>query len=354
MHTQKNIIEISFSTMLKAVVLGVACWAMWVLRDIVMILLLSIIVASAIEPVNYWFKRYRVPRVVGVVLIYASLMLMLFGIFYIILPPLFGDILNFLIALPSYVDKAFRPNSAVFDLFPDLPYKMQQSFHTIAVTLERSFESNFSFLTKGTITAGTSVFGGLFSIILLTVISFYLSVQERGIENFLRIVSPIEYEAYLLNLWERAQRKIGRWLQGQMILGALVGVIVFLMLSILDVKHALVLAFLAAMFEIIPVFGPIFAALPAIALASIQSPSLGLLVAGLYVLVQQVESHLIYPLVVRKTIGVPPLLVVLALVIGAELAGVFGILVSVPLAAIFVEFLNDLSARKLPHLHESE
>jgi predicted PurR-regulated permease PerM len=354
MPTQKHIIEISFATMLKAALLAIALWALWELRGIVMVLTLSIIVASAIEPINQWLTRYRIPRVIGVVMVYVALLLVLFGIFYIILPPLFGDILNFLISLPSYVDKAFRPNSAIFDLFPDLPYKMQQSFHTIAVTLERSFESNFSFLTKGTITAGSSVFGGVFSVMMLFVVSFYLSVQERGIENFLRIVSPIEYESYALNLWARAQRKIGRWLQGQMILGVLVGVIVFLMLSILDIKHALVLAFLAAIFEIIPVFGPILAALPAIALASIQSPSLGLLVAGLYVLVQQVESHLIYPLVVRKTIGVPPLLVVLALLIGAELGGIFGILVSVPIAAILVEFLNDLSEHKYPHSHESE
>ena len=353
MNPQKHIIEVSFGTMLKAALLVLMLWALWELRDIAMVLMLSIVVASAIEPMNHWFMRHRVPRVVGVILVYLLLFLVLIGTFYLILPPLFGDILNFLSSLPAYVDRAFRPNSAIFDLFPDLPFKMQQSLHAMAVNLERSFEGNFSFLTKGTLTIGSSVFGGVFSVILLLVISFYLSVQEHGIENFLRIVTPLEYESYILNLWGRAQRKIGRWLQGQMILGALVGVIVFLMLSILDIKHALALAFLSAIFEIIPIFGPIMAAIPAIALAAIQSPSLGLLVAGLYVLVQQIESHLIYPIVVRKTVGVPPLLVVLALVVGAQLGGIYGILLSVPLAAILVEFLNDLAARKYPRAHES-
>ncbi|MEK9175583.1 MAG: AI-2E family transporter, partial [Patescibacteria group bacterium] len=151
-----------------------------------------------------------------------------------------------------------------------------------------------------------------------------------------------------LDLWKRAQRKIGRWLQGQFLLGVLVGVMVFLMLMILNVPHASILALLAAVFEIIPIFGPIMAAIPAIAIASLQSTTLGLLVLGLFVIVQQIENHLIYPLVVRKTIGVPPLLVVLAVVVGAKLGGFFGILLSVPIAAVLVEFLNDISARKYP------
>ena len=217
-----------------------------------------------------------------------------------------------------------------------------------AILLEKSFESYVPIIGSGAIGAGSSLFGGAIMFILLIVISFYLSVQEHGIEKFLRIITPLEHETYILDLWKRAQRKIGRWLQGQFLLGVLVGVMVFLMLMILNVPHASILALLAAVFEIIPIFGPIMAAIPAIAIASLQSTTLGLLVLGLFVIVQQIENHLIYPLVVRKTIGVPPLLVVLAVVVGAKLGGFFGILLSVPIAAVLVEFLNDISARKYP------
>ena len=177
-------------------------------------------------------------------------------------------------------------------------------------------------------------------------ISFYLSVQEHGIENFLRIVTPLEHEAYILDLWQRSQRKLGRWFQGQILLGVLVGVMVFLGLTILNIKYAISLAILAAIFEIIPVFGPIMAAIPAVVIAFIQAPLSGLMVLGLFIIVQQFENHLIYPLVVRKTIGVPPLLVVISLVIGGTLGGFYGIILSVPTAAVLVEFLNDIASRK--------
>ncbi|MEK7084944.1 MAG: AI-2E family transporter, partial [Patescibacteria group bacterium] len=199
---------------------------------------------------------------------------------------------------------------------------------------------------SGFFRAASAIFGGALSFILIIVISFYLSVQEHGIENFLRVVTPKEYEGYVLDVWSRSRRKIGLWLQGQLLLGILVGVLVFMGLTILGVKYALLLGILSAMFEIIPVFGPIMAAIPAITVAALQSPSLGLWVLIFYVIVQQFENHLIYPLVVRKTVGVPPLMVVLSLLVGGTLAGFFGLLLAVPVAAALVEIANDIARKK--------
>src|SRR3990167_4515381 len=203
----------------------------------------------------------------------------------------------------------------LFVFLPDLPSNFKEIIRETALALEESIQSFLAAISTGVFSFGSALFGGAFSFVLLVVISFYLSVQEHGIENFLRIVTPLEHEAYILDLWQRSQRKIGRWLQGQILLGVLVGVIVFLGLTILGVKYAILLAILTATFEVIPVFGPVMAAIPAIAVAFVQKPILGLMVLGLYVIVQQFENHLIYPLVVRKTVGVPPLLVVLSLAI---------------------------------------
>lgn len=345
---QKQVIDVSFWAMFKVLLLVVLVWAAWTLRDVLAVLLLSIVIASAIEPANHWFARHRIPRVLGVIFIFLLAFSVFISIFYLVLPPLFNDIFGFLSQLPLYVKQTFSPHGIVFTYFPDLPLAFRRSMLDTALLLEKSFESYVPLIGGGAVGAGSSLFGGAVTLILLIVISFYLSVQEHGIENFLRIVTPLEHEAYILDLWKRAQRKIGRWLQGQLLLGVLVGVMVFLMLMILNVEHASILALLAAVFEIIPIFGPIMAAIPAVAIASLQSTALGLLVLGLFVLVQQIENHLIYPLVVRKTIGVPPLLVVLAIVAGAKLGGFFGILLSVPIAAVLVEFLNDISARKYP------
>ncbi|MBL7045777.1 MAG: AI-2E family transporter, partial [Parcubacteria group bacterium] len=151
------------------------------------------------------------------------------------------------------------------------------------------------------------------------------------------------------------QFKIGRWMQGQLILAAIIGVLVYLGLTILGVKHALLLALIAALFELIPVFGPILASIPAIIIGFVDGgATIGLLVVGLYLIIQQFENHLIYPLVVTKVVGVPPLLVILALLIGAQLAGFLGIILSVPVAAAIQEFVKDLQENRKRVLENGE
>jgi predicted PurR-regulated permease PerM len=137
------------------------------------------------------------------------------------------------------------------------------------------------------------------------------------------------------------------WLQGQVILGLIVGVLVYTALMIVGIPHALLLALLAAAFEIIPIFGPILAAIPA-GLIAFSSFGIGtaVLILGIYIMIQQVENHLLYPLVVRKIVGVSPIVVIIAVLIGAKLAGILGALVAVPISAAFVEYINDLEKDK--------
>ncbi|MEK7607825.1 MAG: AI-2E family transporter, partial [Patescibacteria group bacterium] len=155
-------------------------------------------------------------------------------------------------------------------------------------------------------------------------------------------------EDYVLDLWKRTQTKIGLWMQGQLILAIVVGLLVYLGLMILGVRNALLFAVLAALLETIPLFGPIIAAIPAVAAAYVDNgASAGFIVVGLYLIIQQFENHLIYPLVVKKIVGVPPILVIISLLIGFKLAGFLGILLSVPLSSMLVEFLDDVQKRKV-------
>jgi predicted PurR-regulated permease PerM len=197
----------------------------------------------------------------------------------------------------------------------------------------------------------STVFGGALSFVLIVVISFYLSVQEDGVRDFLKIITPVKSQKYVTDLWRRSQLKIGYWMQGQLLLAVLIGVLVYLGLVVLGVKHALLLAVMAAAFELIPVFGPILAAIPAIVVSSVDGGvTAGLLVTGLYLIIQQFENHLIYPVVVKKIVGISPIVVILALFIGAKLAGFLGALLSVPLSAALMEFVNDVQKDKMKEI----
>ena len=116
----------------------------------------------------------------------------------------------------------------------------------------------------------------------------------------------------------------------------------------MGVRSALLLALLAAIFEIIPIFGPILSAIPSTLIGLADGGlTLGLLIIGLYVIINQFENHLIYPLVVKKVVGIPPIIVILALIVGFQLAGVLGMLLSVPVSAVIVELLEDLQKTKI-------
>jgi predicted PurR-regulated permease PerM len=337
----KTVIEVTTGTMIRVMLVALLFVVIYLIRDVMAVLFFSVIIASAIEPAAHWCARYRIPRILGVLFIYLSTVMILASTFYILVPPLLDDLSDFATQFPTYI-KTNIPAQYIFAISPNFPDTAAGYLKSGINALRQPLEA----ATGGLLEIVSSVFGGVIFFVLTIVISFYLSVQEHGIENFLRVVTPKEYEPYVMDLWKRSRHKIGRWMQGQILLGILVGTMVFLGLTIMQVNHALTLAIFSAIFELIPMFGPVMAAIPAVLFAFIQKPMLGFMVLGFYVLVQQFENHLIYPLVVGQTVGVSPLVVVLSLIIGAKLAGFFGFVLAVPIAAIITELTNDFAKSK--------
>lgn len=325
------------------------------LRNILLVLLTAVVIASSVEPLTLWLKKFNLPRLIAVMSIYVLLSGVFVGIFYFFVPFLLSDTANFLRAVPELLEGVPAPITASRDSVlqgADIAETLSQGITSTAKP--SSLAAVFTDLSQilGSFAKGfwdnvAIVFGGLVQFILIIVLSFYLAVQEDGVAAFLRIVTPERHEHYVIGLWKRTQRKIGFWMQGQILLAVLVGILVYLGLTIVGVKNALFLAALAAIFETIPLFGPILSAIPGVAIAyGTGSLSFALLVAGIYIIIQQFENHLIYPLVVKKIIGVPPMTVILALIIGAQLGGFLGLLISVPLAATLTEYLEDVQKRK--------
>ncbi len=343
-----TIISITSGTIVKGFAILLGFWALWVLRDLVLVIITAVIIASSVEPAVKLLGKYRIHRIPAVLGVYILLGGLLVGLFYAFVPPVVSELIDLSQRLPAVAQELnlniFRENASALEKGKTFISQIsdgapvQDLFSTL---------SKISSSSKGFTVAIGSMFGGLFSFVLIVVLSFYFAMQERGIENFLRIVTPLSKEDYVINLWERSKLKIGKWMQGQLLLGVLIFVLVYLGLTIFGVPYALLLALLAGVLEIIPVFGPIIAAIPGVAIAfSTGGTTLALWIAGFYFLVQQFESNLIYPLVVRKIVGVPPILVILALIIGFKLAGFLGILISIPVIAAIMELVDDIEKGK--------
>ena len=252
-----------------ALVIGLFAF-LYVLRDMVLLLLTAIVIASAIEPGTLWFVRHKVPRALAVIFIYAASLTFFFGVLYLFVPPLLGEVSNLLVSIPEYIEDfnfsspfggGALETQIVDGLTSDFSLNEAVSHAQAAIS---SLSGNF-FQTINTI------FGGVFSFFLVLVLSFYLAAQKRGIDDFLQIITPVKHEKYIINLWKRSQMKIGLWMQGQLLLGLIIGILVYLGLVILGVEHALLLALLSAVMELIPLFGSIIAAIPAIIIGFLDS-----------------------------------------------------------------------------------
>ncbi len=332
--------SITTGTMLRFLAILLLLVLVYAVRDVVMALIFAVIVASAIEPAVVWLKERRIPRILGVVMIYLAVGVFFFFGVFLIVPLLLTEFQNISFTIPSLQEKLLAIlGEANLPFVPLLGEGSLQQFLEVPLTYLQG-------LSKGVFNFASVVFGGVFSFVVIVVLSFYLLAQEKGIENFLRMVTPVIYESYVLDLWQRSQKKLGQWFRAQLLLGAIVGVLIFFGLTFLGVEHALVFAIIAAVFEIIPIVGPILAAVPAVIIALLSSSFLGLLTIALYVLVQQLESHIIVPVVIRKAIGISPLVVLLALLVGAKIGGVFGIILAVPIAAILTELVGDWDKKK--------
>ncbi|KKP72909.1 MAG: Permease [Candidatus Nomurabacteria bacterium GW2011_GWB1_35_20] len=190
-------------------------------------------------------------------------------------------------------------------------------------------------------------FGSVFNVILIVLISFYLSIQEKGIEKFLRIILPIKYEEYAVDLWERSRRKIALWMKGQMLLGILITILTYLMLSLMGIQYALLLALIAGIMELVP-YGILVALIPAFSFSYLSGGlSSALMVTGAYIILHQFEVFLFSPLVIKSVVGLSPLVVIIAAVVGFELGGFWGLVLAIPVAVFIMELVSDLEKKKI-------
>ncbi len=340
-------VQITSRTILMVALVAAGTYVLWLLRDLTLLVLTAIVIASAIEPGISFLIRRGIPRFLGTLLMYLLMFGSVFLFVYFFLPPIIADMVGALTTLPQYLSSLNIPSSVSgLTNFPALGAASGTHHQTFFQTL-LALQSAFSATTGGVVQFVAAFFGGIFSLMLVVVLSFYFALQDTGVDDFLRLVMPAEHEEYAVDLWRRSQKKIGLWMQGQILLSVIVGVLVYLGMLIIGVPYALLLAIFTALAEIIPIFGSLLSGAAAAVVAYSQGGiAIAAIVVGLYVVVNQFESNLIYPLIVKKVVGIPPLLVIVALIAGYTIAGFLGVLLSVPMAAILLEFLSDYYKHK--------
>lgn len=347
-NNNPNSISISTGSFIRAVLVLIGFYLLWVLRDTMLAIITAIVISSFIESAVPRFKKIKIGRVAAVTILYILGILILAGLFYLFAPLLITEIYNFSSFVSSYV-----PNNPFVTYFQNDAFSgakdIVSNISKSGLSLNTLFETSKAFISNlsgGFLQTISVTFGSLFNFGLIIVLSFYLSIQEKGVENFLRIVVPSKQEEYIVDLWQRTRRKIALWLRGQLLLGVLITILTYLVLSLLGNQYALLLSIIAGVMELVP-YGILISLVPAIAFTYLSS-GLGdaLLVAGAYMIIHQFEVFLFSPLIIRKVVGLSPIVVILAAVIGFELGGLWGLVLAIPVAVFMMELVSDIEKHK--------
>jgi predicted PurR-regulated permease PerM len=343
MSDYKNI-SITTNTFIRAFLIGLAAYVLFVLRDIILLVLAAIVIASFVESGVKAFARIRVRRLLSVPIIYTVVIAILFAVFYAFVPIIFRELSGVITLISKYLPTSSGINTQSITGASDLVTNISKN--TSISDLLSNAKSIASSFSQGATSIIGSTFGGLVDLILVLVMSFYLSIQEKGINTFLRIITPAKHERYVIDLWIRTQRKIGLWFQGQLVLGAVVAAISLIGLALLGVQYAFLIAIVSGIAEIVP-FGLAFATIPAVLFAIIGGGVLlGFKVLIFYIILQQVENYILGPAIVKKVVGIPPLIVLVSFLIGITLAGFWGALLAMPIAVFVLEYLGDVEKSK--------
>lgn len=340
-------VNISTGTILRILVILIILFALVKLINVVLIVLTAIVIASFVESAVSKMKRFIKNRAFAVFIIYALLVIIIISLASVFVPVFVSEMSALVSSLGKYL-----PDSSILNTFqPDTISGAKEVATTISSNASlgdviNSIQTLVNNLSGGFMNIFGSAFGGAVNLGLIFIISFYLSIKEKGVENFLRIITPITHEEYVIGLWRRTERKIGLWFQGQMLLAVIMGVLTYLSLTILGVKYSLVLALITGVFELIP-FGIFIAVIPAVLFGYLDGGiTFAVFTALIYFILHQFENYLIYPLIIKKVIGISPLVVILSLIIGWELVGFWGVILAIPVAVCILEFLDDMEKDK--------
>lgn len=325
------VIDISMRAIFKILGVILGLWFLYAIRDIVLLFFIVIVLVVALAPVVEKLQEHM-PRGLAVGLVFIVLLALFSLIVGLLIPPVIGQVTELTHNLPFYSQR-------IEQLINQLQIETidQSSAQEIVQQLSRALSTISTSLVQVTI----NLLGGLVNVFTVLVLGFYLLLEERGIRKMFLAFLPVEHKVDIINALNKVGVKLGAWLRGQLLLMVIIGLVTGIWTSALGLPYALTLALWAGLTEVIPYVGPIIGGIPILIIAFLDSPIKAIIAIVLLAITQQVESNFIVPKVMQRSVGLSPVIVILALLIGGKLFGIAGTILSVPVAATIAVVIEE-------------
>lgn len=305
-------VEISHKTIIFTVLFLLFLWLIFLVKDIILEFFLALLIMAIFDPMVDKLYQYKIPRAVSALLSYVILFVVLGFAIGAIIPELISQTTAFISNLPNFLNN-LGVSSFVSDQF------MQQIFAQVGS------------LPGKVLNATVSVFSNVLGVVAVMVFAYYLLSEREGLKNQLVVWLGEKRELAIETKFNLIEERLGAWARGEVFLMLVIGIANYIGLRLLGIPFALPLSILAGTLEIVPYMGPIIAAVPAVLIGFGISPVIGLAVASMAFLIQQLENYVLVPKIMQKSTGINPIITLLVLAVGFRIAGLIGLLISVPI-----------------------
>lgn len=328
----------------RAALVVIGLWALarglWLARDLMFVVFLAVLLSAFLSIFVDRLQRIRVPRVVGGPLVLLVFLGLIVGLAAAAWPMLRGQLSELSDALPRMIE---RGGEWVGDRYAEMTGKLMESERSMALDLREQLHTSAAQLARGVLPVLSGIGGAILSGLVVLFTGLYLAIEQPLFwESSLRLVPPGRRRRIAAHTLARVGKTLRGWILGTAINMVVVGVLTGLSLWALGIPTAFALGIIAGLLEFVPIFGPILASIPAIGIGLMVSPATGLWVLLLYVGIQQIESNVLQPVVMKGAVKLPPALSLSFQVMMAILFGFIGIVVAVPILGSVIVFVKSL------------
>jgi predicted PurR-regulated permease PerM len=319
-NNQRIDLHIPISTIILLLGVALSLWFLFSVKEILLLLFISVFIAALVNNGVKYLQKYIKTRIVAVFIIYIIFVILFIGTFVLLIPILLDQIAELHDTWPDLSAKliAFAPTS-------------WRSFLTESLNLEAiDWQATVGlFLTKT-----MDILGSVFNLMVVFALSFYMSLEESAWDKAVDFFLPKKYYEKVMFAFNKIEKQLSQWFQAQLTLSVIMALLAYIGLTIIGVKYALVVALLAFIGEFVPYLGPIASTFFAVLFAFLQGPLVALVAFIWFVIINQVENHILVPNIMRRAVGLNPIITIIALLVGFKLAGIAGTLLAIPVATI--------------------
>ena len=314
----------------------------WLMRPI----LWAIIFSYLLNPAVHILDKRGISRLWSVIILYTFITAFLFILFITITPILIREVKNLVELLPSYTAEASEFINMVYkkveqldNLSPQMS-AIREPIEEYLITIQNKIIDSATDMTRSVF----NTFSHVITIVLIPIYSFYFLKDTDHLKKKLIYIIPKAFRQELLHIAKDIDKLLNKFIRGQLVVAAFVGILCTLALFIIKVDFAILIGMIAGLSNIIPYIGPIIGAIPAVIIAILDEPSKAIWVIIAFFIIQQFESAILVPKIVGESVGIHPIIIIITLFIGNELYGIAGLIFGVPVVASIKILLRHLSA----------